>query len=1499
MNKRTFSLLVLVFSMVFIACGGVKEDDPKDQGVGEPRIPDLKPDKDLAKPDQDLGKPDQDLTPPKKCGNSSIDTGEKCDRLNLGPMTCELLKFDGGTLKCKKDCSGFDTTDCFKCGDSKIDKGETCDTTNLNNKTCKDLSFDGGPLACTTKCTFDTAACHKCGDGKITSPEPCDGNLLKSKTCKDLGFPGGKLACKSDCSAFDQTQCHNCGNGKLDSGETCDGKQLSKKTCLTIGKGYTGGTLACKSDCKAYDETACVIVTCGNGKLDTNEECDTKLALGSTCVMEGFDGGALACGANCKYDKSSCFKCGDGKKNGAEQCDKTDLDKKTCQSQGFDGGSLTCTNTCKFDSTKCYKCSDGVKNGTEQCDKTDLGGKTCKTEGLFAGTLNCKVDCTFDTLKCHNCGNAKVDTGEDCDKTNLNNKTCVSRGFDKGTLKCKTDCKFDEGDCKFVLCPNGKIDAGEDCDGTNLNSKTCKGLGYDGGNLACTTNCKFDSAKCYKCGDNKKDTGEKCDGTDLDSKTCAGFSGYHSGTLKCKAKCDDFDLTACNKCGDGAVNGNEKCDGTLLNSATCKSLGFTGGTLACSTKCAYDTSKCYKCGDGKVNGSEACDGTALGAETCESLGYIGGTLGCAGDCTHDRSKCTGSLLAWYRLDDTSGLVQDSTGNARHGQISGTINRGAGAVLGKAFKFGGGYVEVKHDNALAFGTGSLTIEMWLNIQTIKQGILDKGGAGATTSKPGFNFISDGSGIDIGICGSGACLNAGVAKGMVKFGPWTHLALVIDRATKKATTYVDGVAKVTNSIASLGSLSNNAPLRIGHKITAPSAYKGSMDELKFYNYARSAAQIAASMGCPSGMVSADNPNRFCIDKTYKMASKSEGIADCATRGPNGRVCSAAEFAAASADGVSFTEHSLATTAGTGCCCPCGGGGGSAQTFWYPKTKTTYCECWRSSGTNDRNYRCCADPAYVPETNSYGTWSTIPAGAFKMGSPSSEKCRATNETQHQVTLTRSFEISTTEVTQAQFKAIMGYNPSSFSTCGTTCPVEKVSWHEAVAYANALSKKAGMTACYDCTGSGTSVICKEAAAYTGSNIYGCPGYRLPTEAEFEYSYRAGSTLAYYNGANDSAKCTTCSSSSKDANLDKIAWYCSNSATKTHPVGQKMPNTWGLYDMAGNVYEWCSDWQMSFGTTAVTDPVGTGTTDRVLRGGAWKYNADDARAAYRGADKPAYQYSTNGFRVVRTLPLSQKWVTIKAGTFNMGSPSSESCRDSDETQHKVTLTRDFVMASTETTQAQFNALMGYNPSKYASCGPSCPVDQGSWHEVVAYCNALSKKAGIAACYSCTGSGKSTSCVDAPAYAGGKIYSCPGYRLPTEAEWEYAYRAGTTTAFYNGGISSCQSADSNADKISWYKSNASSAPHIVGLKNPNQWGLFDMAGNVSEWCHDYYTKSLSTKAVSDPIGASTGTGRVCRGGSWVDFAQRVRAAYRLTNLGHPPTLRDDRTGVRCVRTLKP
>ncbi len=549
--------------------------------------------------------------------------------------------------------------------------------------------------------------------------------------------------------------------------------------------------------------------------------------------------------------------------------------------------------------------------------------------------------------------------------------------------------------------------------------------------------------------------------------------------------------------------------------------------------------------------------------------------------------------------------------------------------------------------------------------------------------------------------------------------------------------------------------------------------------------------------------------------------------------------------------------------------------------------------SPGSAARFYRAVAEQRPVGPTGF--VW--INPGTFVMGSPVSEPDRQSDEVQHTVTLKQGCWLSDHEVTQGEYQSVMTANPSKF-TGDLNRPVEQVSWVDAVSYCQNLTDR-------------------ERAA---GRITAQQAYRLPTEAEWEYAARAGSTEARYG------------------ELEVIAWWSGNSGSQTHPVKQKAANAWGLHDMIGNVWEWCSDWEAPYSTTDQADPTGpTNGMDKVNRGGSYLNNRWDNRFSARASNSINDNNEPIGIRVVLaatnsesgsivspylvkqpedlvlsvgqtanflvtvngTAPIAYQWqfngmnlagatqstlvvtnaqlssagdyrvevsnsggsvisavakltvnpskleggtsgfVWIPPGTFVMGSPESEPDRFFDEVQHSVTLTQGFWLSDHEVTQAEYRSVMGNNPTQYK--GETLPVERVSWDDAVLYCHKLTERERAA----------------------GRITAQQAYRLPTGAEWEYAARAGTTGARHG-----------ELDAIGWHASNPGTQTHSVKQKSPNAWGLYDMLGNVWEWCSDWYG-DYPTGSVTDPTGPISGLFRVIRGGSWGDGARYARSAVRM------------------------
>lgn len=575
-------------------------------------------------------------------------------------------------------------------------------------------------------------------------------------------------------------------------------------------------------------------------------------------------------------------------------------------------------------------------------------------------------------------------------------------------------------------------------------------------------------------------------------------------------------------------------------------------------------------------------------------------------------------------------------------------------------------------------------------------------------------------------------------------------------------------------------------------------------------------------------------------------------------------------------------------------------------------------------------------------------VPGGTYMRGSPVGEPGRAADEELHEVTLTRDLLVSTTEVRNQEFAAAMNWALQqglvvSEATSGSELytfrnatgsvqtlfvisdagslrfsggqilpgfdvalhPVVDVTWFGAMMYCYVLSLQHGLV--------------PAVSPDDWSINLDAPGYRLPTEAEWEYLCRAGTTTALYNGAVSGTGCFA------DANLEAVAHYCGNANLLSD--GRRLtPNSWGLYDMHGNAQEWCADWYGAYPTGLVADPRGPSVgSERLVRGGSFRSSVSACRAAARDAQQPSDWNDATGFRPVASVRAD--YVRVTGATFQRGSPVDEPGRSSNETPHAVTLTRDFYIQTTEVTNAQMANVMNWaldeglvaatastvenvagdvrelldldaSSSQLSLVGGKLVVDHGkhtypvlavTWYGAMAYCYLLSLIESLP-----TAVDFSDWNVD---------FTADGYRLPTEAEWEHAARAGTMTAFHSGPITYTGSSplDPNLDAAGWYTANSTNpdnplfqgkGTHSVGLNQPNGWGLFDMHGNVSEWCADR-RGDYPNGPVTDPTGAVFGNDRTVRGGNWLESASACRSAYR--GFPQPPSSANRTFGFRPVR----
>jgi formylglycine-generating enzyme required for sulfatase activity len=577
-------------------------------------------------------------------------------------------------------------------------------------------------------------------------------------------------------------------------------------------------------------------------------------------------------------------------------------------------------------------------------------------------------------------------------------------------------------------------------------------------------------------------------------------------------------------------------------------------------------------------------------------------------------------------------------------------------------------------------------------------------------------------------------------------------------------------------------------------------------------------------------------------------------------------------------------------------------------------------------------------VPGTDIAQRMRWCPPGSFMMGSPDDEPMRYDDEgPRHHVTFEQGYWMFDTVVTEALWFAVTGRDPEK--PRGAGYPVTQVNWHDARDFIQRLN-----------------------TLLLGLSI------SLPSEACWEYACRAKTETRYSFGAQVTKQ-----------------QVCFGSKAPV-PVARFSPNPWGLYEMHGNFWEWCADhWHPNYDGAPCDERVwlasgSEGAAYRVMRGGSWNSGVRYVRAAYRfrrdpmdcsdrfsfrcvrvqtatgsphavetaepaswtGAERvrpqgtPGAAAARNGVRTGRcttpdwttaagqdefgdfaviTVPgtaVTQRLRWIPPGRFRMGSPEDEPGRYENEGPlHDVTLARGFWLFDTPVTQALWDAVMGSKPSRFQS--PTRPVETVSFDDAMAFIDTLNDR-------------------------------IPGLELslPSEAQWEYACRAGTRTATYAGKITVLGARNaSELDAIAWYAGNSGDAFELdnryhsshwsekqyghlkagmqpVALKASNLWGLFDMLGSVQEWCRDHWHRNydgapvdgsawlgdvdaIGTDSAVRTIGAvstadaitavSAHADRVLRGGCWYDSARGVRAAYRFHR---DPTVRDAGIGFRCI-----
>ena len=527
-------------------------------------------------------------------------------------------------------------------------------------------------------------------------------------------------------------------------------------------------------------------------------------------------------------------------------------------------------------------------------------------------------------------------------------------------------------------------------------------------------------------------------------------------------------------------------------------------------------------------------------------------------------------------------------------------------------------------------------------------------------------------------------------------------------------------------------------------------------------------------------------------------------------------------------------------------------------------------------------------------------IPGGHFQMGSATKAVGELYNERpQHRATISRGFWMFDTPVAQELWQAVMGENPGQFQ--GARRPVENVSWEDAQQFLSRINSRVGLD------------------------------LHLPTEAQWEYACRAGTQTAFSFG-DDSDK------------LASYGWYSKNANSQTHDVGEQLPNGWGLFDMHGNVWEWCSDWVADYTDAAAIDPTGPEAgRGRVLRGGSWGSAALYARCATRSGRGPGLRGNSIGFRCAQVHG-SDSAAEPLAEDGEVAEPQASPTRGGEATALEIPVgaritipipKSSAIVVRTDTEEYKFDAIarpewataIGRDrygmwaewtldaakisqrmrwvpPGVFEMGSPESESgrwdDEGPQHQVTLTCGFWLFETPVTQVLweavmdqnpsefkAARRPVETVSWDDAQQFISRMNLQIDGLHLelPTEAQWEYACRAGSQTAFGFGDD------PGSLDKYAWFYGNSGAETHEVGSKLPNGWGFYDMHGNVWEWCADW-NGGYSTDATQDPRGPDEGHSRVLRGGGWSDPARLARCAARD---GGGPGVRNSVIGFRCAQ----